>query len=380
MNVDRTLLVRDGDATGVVRAFLKNLWDRAGFEAMLLPVELPDGSAVVSQVVTETDELAAVNPFAPIMLSNSAATIGTFLQEHPKSRLAAMLRPCELRALFELQKRRRALWKSPTLNDTSESLLIIGVDCPGTLPAQEYTSRALAQGVPALARQALSFGFKGGLELKQMRTACQICSSLDPHGADITIGTIGLKTMQQLMVIARDEAIDLCYDLKAITDRQALEPEVVLREVAIGKSSDERLSHWNSLCTVDSEQLGNMSNLLACFTRCTMCADCLDACPLYEGELTGMLGVSRDERLGRPLLLELVAVGRWLASCSGCGMCQDACENGVPLTLLITSLSHRIQRELHYISGEPAQSLPWKTTNRPNNQRSQEEGMNALPY
>ena len=101
---------------------------------------------------------------------------------------------------------------------------------------------------------------------------------------------------------------------------------------------------------------------MAMFARCTLCADCLDACPLYDGELTGMLGVSSEARQKvHPLLSEMVGVSRWLASCSGCGMCQEACEHNVSLARVVTVLSHRIQNELHYRPGDPNQPLPWTT-------------------
>jgi Fe-S oxidoreductase len=98
---------------------------------------------------------------------------------------------------------------------------------------------------------------------------------------------------------------------------------------------------------------------MAMLARCTLCADCLDACPLYDGELSGMLGVRETQQRAHPLLTELVSVCRWLASCSGCGMCQETCEQGVSLTPLIITLSHRIQHGLKYRPGDPDRRLPW---------------------
>ncbi|MEW6568724.1 MAG: 4Fe-4S dicluster domain-containing protein [Chloroflexota bacterium] len=94
------------------------------------------------------------------------------------------------------------------------------------------------------------------------------------------------------------------------------------------------------------------------FAGCSLCGDCLDACPLYDGELSGLLGMGSARYGGRPLLAELVDVSRWLASCSGCGMCEEACSCGVPITLLIAPLADRMRQELHYTPGDPAQRLP----------------------
>lgn len=80
---------------------------------------------------------------------------------------------------------------------------------------------------------------------------------------------------------------------------------------------------------------------------------------MYYGEFSGMLGVGGSHKPSRPLLSELVEVSRWLASCSGCGMCQEACEHGVLVATLISLLAQSIREPLHYHAGDPSQQLPW---------------------
>jgi len=102
-------------------------------------------------------------------------------------------------------------------------------------------------------------------------------------------------------------------------------------------------------------RFADLGSLLSLFASCSLCGDCLDACPLYNGELSGMLGVHG----ARPPLAEMVDVGRWLAACAGCGMCESSCDQDVPLMLLIASLSQQIQGATHQRAGEPARPLPW---------------------
>lgn len=378
MNVNRVLTIKDGDALSTLRLFLSKLWLEAGINAMLLPMELPNDLGLAPQIVTRPEGVTSVNPFAPIMTDNAAAVISNFVEEY-RGRLAVMLRPCELRALWELRKRRRVAWHSPADGQTEDWLLVIGVDCPGTLTAAEYTHRVFNQGVDELTHQALAFGQKDGLKTSQLRTACQICRSNQPRGADITIGAIGTDMPAHFLTIAWDEAIDHVCHLDHLTDRIATEEEVVQREEEVGKIADEHEKHRASLCADGGGRFDELCSLLACFSRCTLCADCLDACPLYDGELAGMLGVKAAQTYEGPLLSELVGLGRWLVSCSGCGMCQESCENNVPLTKLISTLSYRIQQELHYTPGEPNQSLPWRTANHPTPRRIHKEGANVVP-
>jgi Fe-S oxidoreductase len=90
----------------------------------------------------------------------------------------------------------------------------------------------------------------------------------------------------------------------------------------------------------------------------------LKACPLYGGELDNLAGLASAEASARdssrqPSLAELIQVTRWMASCSGCGMCEEKCQRDVPMTLFISALSHRIRDEAHYTAGSPSQQYPW---------------------
>jgi Fe-S oxidoreductase len=115
----------------------------------------------------------------------------------------------------------------------------------------------------------------------------------------------------------------------------------------------------DELALILPQRMGELGSVLSWLAKCSLCGDCLDACPLYDGELSGLLGIGTARYGGQPLLAEVVEVSRWLASCAGCGMCEEACTSDVPLTVLISSLAHRIREELHYPSGDPAARLPW---------------------
>lgn len=377
-------------ALNKLKHFLTAWWEQMEIDAMFVPVEQPDQTGISLRVIKDPRELEIVNPFAPIMLINSAAAVESFIKDHPGKRLAAILRPCELRALVELQKRHKVNPHSQAgdeplpgagENVTQEGrggrldsttiqpcTVIIGVDCPGTFSVNEYARRVVAQGVDGLTREVLTYSVESGPVPGrgpgqwpgQFRSACQLCDRPAPLGADIVIGTVGVVLRGYLLVIASDEEADLSLKLSTTTDGLATEEQVIQREFAVGAVMNQRADRRKNLAREDSLDEKNFSSLLGLFARCTLCADCLDACPLYGGELAGMLGVNRLHQAGRPLLSELVGVSRWLVSCSGCGMCQEACEHSVTLSQLISAVSHRLRSELHYTAGDPLQRLPWE--------------------
>jgi len=360
MNVNRILHVRDDDTVKTIQDFLAAWWAQVALDAMLAPVELPDRSAVSPQVITEPAELSKVNPFAPIMLANTATMIQDFVRDHPNQHLAVILRPCELRAMIELRKRHRICYQQVYAGNDQESLVIIGVDCPGTFSQAAYTQHLLNHRDDGeILHVGRSYGKQDSYIPYEVRQTCQTCDSPGPLGADLTIGTIGIEPEGNLLIIARNEDVDDTLKLQNVTDHVATESQVEFREMMVGKLVDQRAEKRFAL--MNSPELPtDFTSALALFARCTLCADCLDACPLYDGELAGMLGEGRQS--GRSLLSELIRVSRWLASCSGCGMCRESCEHGIPLTQIVTTLSHRIQGELHYRPGDPIQQLPWMIT------------------
>ncbi len=356
MNVNRILQVKNGNAVTAVQEFLAEWWKHYHLDALLAPVELTDHSGVASRVIHDPKKLSAVNPFAPVMLNNAASNFNQFVQRHRGERIAAILRPCELRALVELQKRGR-------LSSDLRSVVTIGVDCLGTFAPTEYAQRVKARGVEAVTCEALCYAADGGFTPQMFRTSCQACDWPAPRGADVVIGAIGIDPARYLLVIARDEATDSRLHLNAVINELAVEAQVERREIAVGDVVDMRAKRRESLLEAmpyTHDHHSDFVSALAWLANCSLCGDCLDACPLYDGELTGLLGVRGGTRQSRRApLAELIDVSRWLAACAGCGMCEESCANHVPLTLLVMAMSHRIRHELHYTAGDPTQRLPW---------------------
>jgi formate dehydrogenase subunit beta len=358
MNVNRILHVREEDSVQTLRDFLAVWWGQVGLDAMLVPVQSQDHNIVSPQVISDPAELSRINPFAPVMLANTATMIQDFVRDHPTQHLAVILRPCELRAMIELRKRHRVRYQPVYAGNDLESLVVIGVDCPGTFSQASYAQHvANHREDTEIIHVGLSYGKQDSYIPYEVRDTCQMCDSPGPLGADLIIGTIGMEPQENLLLIARNEEIDTALHLQNVTDGVATESQVEFREIMVGKLVDKRAEKRSALMNQALPE--DITSVLALFARCTLCADCLDACPLYDGELSGMLGAGEGRQSGRPLLAELIKVSRWLASCSGCGMCRESCENGIPLTQIVTTLSHRIQGELHYRPGDPNQRLPW---------------------
>jgi len=358
MNVNRIIPVHHDDPLAAVHEFLAAWWKSIGLQAMLAPIEAVDRSGVVTQPIDQLSDIERINPFAPLMLSNAAAFVNAFVRDRAGQHLAVMLRPCELRALIELRKRRRAPAVDEAIND--RTLVVIGVDCVATYPPDEYARRLREHGDEAVTHDALMYAGEGVYSPYDLRSACKVCDWPAPRGADVVIGAIGVAAEQYLLVIAHDEETDERWRLGKVTADLATESQVAQREMAVGELIDKRAAVRAQQLGLASDNIMDFARLLSWISNCTLCGDCLDACPMYNGELAGFLGVGSAHRYNHAPLADFIEVARWLTSCAGCGMCEEACEQGVPLGLIASALSHGIRGGLHqYVAGDPNRALPW---------------------
>lgn len=354
MNVYRILDVKGGEAVDALRRFLMAWWGLIGFDALLAPVEAPAAPGIAIRVIEDRRGLEAINPFAPLMPANSAALLHRLVDEKPTQIVGAILRPCELRTFIELQKR-----QSRQL--IPENLVLIGLDCPGTYPVPYYQQLVQARNPQSLCRESLHDAAEGGLRARSIRTACLMCDNPAPRAADLTIGTIGVATDQVLLLISRDETTDTRLCLAEITDGIANEYQASHREALVGAMSDMRAGMRRTLTEnlPSAYRFSDLGTFFAWLASCSLCGKCLEACPLYELEFKEVPSGGNEHLSEQALIADLVHLSRWLASCSRCGMCAENCLQQTPFSLLIASLSHRIQQEMGYSPGDPAQALPW---------------------
>lgn len=387
MNINRVIQVDNGQTLQALHRFLNLFWRKYHLDALLAPIENPAINrgaigGMATRAITDPTLLHQVNPFAPVMPESAACLVSDFIkaqqngQAQLRKRLAVLLRPCELRALIELHKQKR-------LPAEIEDVVIIGVDCLGTFRRDEFQNRLEQESLTQLTNEVFRIASAGNINENRIslrtgvlqqtyRTACQICDWPAPRGAHITIGTIGVATDRYLMLIAPDEITDDRLSLGEVANKFASEYQVSHRETVVGAIGDARNNlRQKMLSDLQSEnRFKDLASLLVLFNNCTVCGECLKHCPIENGDLNNLFVDRQPIQNGTTVpelrfrrhtpLADLVAISHWLASCSGCGMCEQTCEHDVPLTLLISALSHRIRAEVHYQAGDPNQNLPWE--------------------
>jgi formate dehydrogenase subunit beta len=345
MLVSRVIEVGAPGPVAALDTFLGGLMHASGAERLLAPVEVQPG-VVSPQVIRAGANLEQVNPLLPLMQANAAARLRAATEEAPGGLMVAVLRPCEVRAAVELAKQGKL---------DMNRLIVVGVDCLSTYdPVYWKQGTDLNPGkADWLVDEALALARTGQVRTDGYRLACELCDrpSADYRAADVLVGLVGVNNQESLLILA-DEDKDSRWGLQSLTDRPATERETVDREVMLWRLGERR----KEAAAARLESLGLTDAypgvIMGYMRKCTLCGDCIDACPQWSEELRAALGKGREA-----FIQALANATQRLASCSGCGMCQVHCPEGIPLSAIQRALS---QQSMHYVAGRDVHDpLPW---------------------
>jgi len=348
------LNVNEGKTRQTINAFLKDLFTKNVVAAMLVPLAHPAGSNVVPALITEPGYLDNADVFAPVMPVNAARIAQSLTRLTPVDRkTAVVIRPCEMRAFIELVKLKQI---------QTENLLLIGFDCPGAYSVKNYAK--FAAGKKTSDEFVKNFGKWADDET--LRAGCRICEYPYPLTADIAIGVFGGDPSQSLTLVAETgqgaEALTklgLTLETDSAGARQ--------RQAGIAKYVPEIKTRRAQFFKKTREEIGGEEKLAAVFATCIKCQNCRQACPvcycrecffisptfeleadkyLRQAEKKGAVRMPADT-----LLFHLTRMNHMGASCVGCGACEEACPNDIPLLKIFQLIGSDVQALFAYVPG-----------------------------
>ncbi len=180
------IIPRTGDINQTILEVFTKAWEKECFDALLIPVEIPSGDSYAYVFIQDTSLLKEASPLPPIISVQGGKVISS-LTKHGNSplsplsggenpyRIAAVMRPCEIRAGLELFKIGQA---------DLDNMLLISVDCPGALPLSDYVSNP-EKGKEEYRRVLQEWGNEA------IRPVCQTCLHFAAPVGDVHIGIAG---------------------------------------------------------------------------------------------------------------------------------------------------------------------------------------------
>jgi len=342
------LFPAEGDMREGVLNFIKQAISKGCFDAVLIPAKVPGNDSFTYLLIRDESLLENAYPLPPVMSVQGAKAISSLTRQGKgQKKIAALVRPCELRATAELFKLGQV---------DLENILLISIDCPGALPLSDWAKDSKK------AEDAFSEILKGKPS-ENTRPVCQICDKFSSTGAeDLHIGILGAKAGSIFLIPRSPRGKDI-LDCAGISAEEDISEWKNMVDKLTGMRGEKKKQAQKEL---EAKSTG-LDKLLDTFSKCINCHNCMRVCPicycqqcffdsdnmsfsfedyLKRAEITGGLRLPPDTLLfhiGRMLHMSL--------SCVSCGACEDACPMSIPVAQVFNLVADRNQEAFGYIPG-----------------------------
>lgn len=364
MTKSAILEVKDGKIRQAINNFLKELFAKKVVETMLVPLAHPAGTNVVQALISDPANLDKADVYAPVMPVNSAKILQAMTRLTPSDRkTAVVIRPCEMRAVIELIKLKQV---------QPDNLIFIGIDCPGAYSVANYPKFVSEN---KTSDDFVKAGFKWADDT-MLRAGCQICEYPYPLTADITIGMIGLEPGKVILQANTAQGEEIFKTLGLKIDEDSADAKK--RQEALSKFATDVKDRRKKFFAKTKEEIGGIEKLTKVFASCIKCQNCRQACPIcYCREcvfISPTFELESDKYLRQAdkkggirmpadtLLFHLTRMNHMGNSCVGCGACEEACPNDIPLLKLFQLIGSEAQELFGYVPGRNVEEpLPAST-------------------
>ena len=355
--------VKDQDLLAALRELFTTILEQDDISAILVPCRLPMKNMVMPTLVTDPERLEGADPLSPAFPMNGAKLVSRLTRKPSGGKVAAVMRPCEIRAFVELVKLKQG---------HTEDLIIIGIDCLGAYANRDYINwmgEDIGESTKKFYTHVLS-GKGAAMDGVQPTPACQTCEFPFAAGADITVGLFGVDTAKEILVQAQTEyGENLIGNLGLET--AAIPPS---RQKEIDQLIAARASARDEMFTETHAATDSLEKLTTYLANCVNCYNCRVACPVcYCRECVFVTDVFDHEpsqylrwadkkgAVKMPtdtVFYHLTRLAHMSTACVGCGQCSNACPNDIPVMELFRTIASGTQKAFEYEAGRSLDEKP----------------------
>ncbi|MCF7918391.1 MAG: (Fe-S)-binding protein [Candidatus Cloacimonetes bacterium] len=326
------------------------------FDAVMLPMRVPAKDSYAWIMIKDREYLKDATPIAPIMPVNGAKALKRFTRKgEARLKVAALMRPCEIRAAVELTK----------LNQINlDDVILCSYDCPGALPMQDYISEPEAG--EAKFQYLLDNDIWNSAEVKPV---CRICDKFSLPASDLHFA---IEQGKVIIIANSEKGAEILKDMNL--------PGAYLLENwdrSIQQIKQKRLAAKEQNFAETKNKIEGFEKLLETFSVCIGCHNCQSACPIcycrqcYFDSVTAkpnadVVMMKMEQRGGLTLPMDRIMfhTGRMAhmsLSCVSCGLCSDACPVDIPVAEIFSYVGSQTQQAFEYCAGESlGDALPMK--------------------
>ncbi len=337
----------DGIREGI-RAFTKNALEKNCFDAVLVQAKLPQQNSATYLLIEDPIHLKHIHLYPPVMTLQGARVISDMTRQGKlNKKVAALLRPCEIRATVELYKRNQI---------NLDNLILIGIDCLGVSPLSEWVTNS----------EIIGEIFSDQSSVKRethLRPICQMCQHFSmTEVEDLHVGTV-VGRQDLLLIPGSSEGIDILSRLSLPINQEIIDWKDSVASLAEVRYKN-RQQIFDKLRSIGKTN----RNYLSLFNSCINCYNCMRVCPicycrqcLFESNITKLpfddylMRVELTGTLALPPDVTFFHTGRMshmAVSCVSCGACEDACPMSIPVAQIFTLVGEALQNEFDYVPGQ----------------------------
>lgn len=339
---------KDGFQTAVFR-IMQQLLENGDVDALLLPVKVPAGDSYSWILCKDTSLIIGAAPAAPVMPVQGAKALKSLTRKHDGPlKVAAVMRPCEVRAAIELAK----------LSQVSlEHITLISYDCPGALPYPGYLQNP-EEGEKVFGALLAKKEYTSD----KTKSTCQICTGFDLPASDLHFSPFGAGDTSVMLIAnsARGEE-----QLQKLSLTEEISPDARLKK--IDEIRKIRAEKREAVFTEVQPLIDGYNNLQDIFANCIGCHNCQSACPIcycrqcyFDSDVAETAkkitrsSASRAGSISFPQDQVMFHVGRMThmsLSCVSCGQCTDVCPVSIPVAKVFSYVGARTQKTFEYTPG-----------------------------
>ena len=341
-------LYKIGNHGGAITSILRFALDKGMFDGVVVvKANRGDRYDGIPVLKTESHDLLEAAGALHCSIPNIPRFIKEYLDGAFSMKLAVVGKPCDIRAIIELQKRRQI---------SIENLTLIGLNCTGTMSpvkAKEMFIEVFEVDPGEVIKEDIDDGkltifLRDGTTVSRnlaeleangygRRENCRRCETNIPRMADLACGKWGTEDLEkkgslievcsQKGKILLEETINAGYlDVEAPTE------EGIRRRERKDAAEITRAKEWQQRYFNPIRELNQSERFMLWmneFEKCVKCYGCRDACPICHCEnciLEANRGLVEYGEVPPNIMFHLTRLSHVADSCIDCGQCQGACR------------------------------------------------------
>lgn len=262
------------------------------------------------------------------------------------SKVGAFARPCDIRALVELHKRRQV---------NLDNIILVGVEEHGRLDGKKLKKFFKAEKIdPAaisdarVAADKVTFHVNGKEmefeygEVIGLGRNCANCSSKAAAHADIKVNMLASEVIVTPMTVKGLEVLEQAADLLSFSPAGD-DGSVLIKEIE-NKGRERQQSEIAEFRALSQEEK------LKALGKCTMCGLCIRACPVCFC-VDCIIQKKRKAKAIDQFTYQLNRISHIADTCVQCGRCDAACPVDLPLNIYFNDIAMKLEENYGYVAG-----------------------------